>query len=166
MRHHYWHLLSLDSQACGMTSLPSPAWRDCPTKKKGCCPLECVALNIMTKVTITTITMIVEHVLTDGQCLKSLLYNELCRIDIRIGYKGGFLLDSRIPLVIDLSCQHLLHQRVIFASSLHRIQVKLTKIVAVGIVIPSSWAGCRPHSHPHVRAVLEVLLRCHGLVLL
>ena len=70
-------------------------------KKKGCCPLECVALNIMTKVTITTITMIVEHVSTDGQCLKSLLYNELCRIDIRIGNKGGFLLDSHIPLIVD-----------------------------------------------------------------
>jgi hypothetical protein len=70
-------------------------------KKKGCCPLECVALDIMTKVTITTITMIIEHVLTDGQCLKSLLYNELCCIDIRIGNKGGFLLGSPIPLIID-----------------------------------------------------------------
>jgi hypothetical protein len=60
----------------------------------------------------------------------------------------------------------LLHQRVFFVSSLHRIQVKMMKIMAVGIAIPSTWKECRPHSRPHVRTVLEVLLRCHGLVLL
>ena len=58
----------------------------------------------------------------------------------------------------------LLHQRVVFVSSLHRIQVKLTKIMAVGI--PSTWVGCRPHSRPHARTVLEALLQCHGLVVL
>jgi hypothetical protein len=53
----------------------------------------------------------------------------------------------------------LLHQRVVFASSLR-------KIVAVGIAIPSTWVGCRPYSRPHARMVLEALLRCHGLVFL
>ena len=38
----------------------------------------------------------------------------------------------------------LLHQRVVFVSSLHRIQVKPTKIVAVGIAIPSTWVGVSP----------------------
>jgi hypothetical protein len=60
----------------------------------------------------------------------------------------------------------LLHQRVVFASSLHRKQVKLTKLVAVGIAFPFTWVGCRPHSRPHATTVLEALLRCHGLVLL
>ena len=39
-------------------------------------------------------------------------------------------------------------------------------IVAVGTAIPSTWVGCRPHSRPHARTVLEALLRCHGLVFL
>ena len=56
----------------------------------------------------------------------------------------------------------LLHQRAVFASSLHCIHVEQTKLMAVGIAISSTWVGCHPHSRPHARTVLEALLRCHG----
>ena len=56
----------------------------------------------------------------------------------------------------------LLHQRVVFASSLHRIHVERMKLVAVGIAISSTWVWCRPHSRLLARTVLEALLRCHG----
>ena len=56
----------------------------------------------------------------------------------------------------------LLHQRFVFVSILHCIHVELTKFEAVGVAIPSTWVGCRPHSRLLVRTVLEVFLRRHG----
>jgi hypothetical protein len=47
-------------------------------------------------------------------------------------------------------------------SSLNRKQVELSKFVAVGVTISSTWVGCCAHSSLRVRTVLEVLLRRHG----
>jgi hypothetical protein len=56
----------------------------------------------------------------------------------------------------------LLHHWVVFVSSLHRKHVELSKFVAVGVAIRSTWVRCHSHSRLLVRTVLEVLVRRHG----
>ena len=62
----------------------------------------------------------------------------------------------------ELELTSLLHQRVVFVSSLHRIHVELSKFEAEGVTIPSTWVWCHPHSCLLVRKVLEVFLRRRG----